>query len=158
MRLSNVLPDIPGRQANTDRLFDTSVNGSIFRHMIISHQRRAIFFHNPKCAGTSVRRALQPFHDDPVRFRGIQAVPFLMNDMDHSHLRLWELQLLYPHIMEAARSYRSAILVRNPYHRFISAVDEHYKVFQPSVPFAAMTPEQQTETVETFLERGLRVS
>ena len=125
--------------------------------MIVSHRLRFIFFHNPKCAGTSVRQILQAEHDDLVLFRDIKPAPFLMNDLDHSHLRLWEMRLLYPAIIEAARSYRSVILVRNPWRRFVSALDEHFKLFHPMVPLAAMSPEQQVRAIEIFIEQGIRV-
>ena len=125
--------------------------------MIVSHQQRFIVFHNPKCAGTSLRHVLQVLHDDPVIFRDIKPAPFLMNDLDHTHLRLWEIQLLYPRIIEAAQSYRSVILVRNPWRRFVSALDEHFKLFHPNVSLAGMAPEQQIRTIEAFVEQGLAI-
>ena len=36
--------------------------------MIVSHKHGFIFFHNPKCAGTSMRQALAPYQQQP---RGI---------------------------------------------------------------------------------------
>ena len=126
--------------------------------MIVCHRRRFIFFHNPKCAGTALREALAPWHDDPFEFRGVQPAPYFLNQLDHAHLRLWEMQVLFPHIVEAARSYRSVVIVRNPYRRFISAVDEHFKMFQPRVPLQAMSPAERVETIETLIERGLTVA
>jgi len=125
--------------------------------MIVSHRRRFIFFHNPKCAGTSLRHVMQAEHDDPVIFRDIKPAPFLLNDLDHTHLRLWEIQLLYPQIIEAAQSYRSVILVRSPWRRFVSALDEHFKLFQPHVPLVSMSREQQIRAIEIFVEQGLLI-
>ena len=81
--------------------------------MIVSHARQFIFFHNPKCAGTSMRVALAGYHDDPFSFWGIFPAPFFRNHIDHTHLRLWEMQVLFPHIIRAAQTYRTVIFVRN---------------------------------------------
>jgi hypothetical protein len=125
--------------------------------MIVSHARQFIFFHNPKCAGTSMRAALAPYHDDPFSFWGIFPAPFFRNHIDHSHLRLWEMQVLFPHIIRAAQTYRSVIFVRNPYRRFLSAIDEHFKKFQPSAQLEKMSRADQIKTIEAFIERVLNV-
>ena len=130
-----------------------------FRHssarMIVSHRQGFIFFHNPKCAGTTVRSALQPWHDDPQIFRGFFEAPFFRGTLDHAHLRLWELQALFPRILEAAATYRSVIIVRDPFRRFVSAVAHHFRYFQPNVTLAGLPPEQQIAAVEAFLDQVL---
>ncbi len=123
--------------------------------MIVSHRQGFIFFHNPKCAGTTVRSALQPWHDDPQIFRGFFEAPFFRGTLDHAHLRLWELQALFPQIFEAAATYRSVIVVRDPFRRFVSAVAHHFRYFQPNVTLAGLPPEQQIAAVEAFLDRIL---
>ena len=125
--------------------------------MIVSHKHAFIFFHNPKCAGTSMREALAPHHDDPFSFWGIFEAPYFRNAIDHTHLRLWELQALFPSILEAARSYRSVILVRNPYRRFLSALDEHFKKFQAHAGLAGLPAAGQVKLVEHFIEETLTI-
>ena len=102
-----------------------------------------------------MREALAPFHDDPFNFWGIHDAPFFRNEIDHTHLRLWETQVLFPHIIEAARSYRSVILVRNPYKRFLSAISEHFKKFQARVGLEALSAADQIKVVEHFINHTL---
>jgi len=47
--------------------------------------------------------------------------------------------------------------VRNPWERFLSAVDEHFKKFQPQVPLRDLTPADQVRVVEQFVEQLLNV-
>jgi hypothetical protein len=126
--------------------------------MIISHARRFILFHNPKCAGTSLRIALESYHDDPFVFWGIDDAPFFRNRLDHTHLRLWELRVLFPRVIADAQSYASVILVRNPYRRFLSAVDEHFKKFRPDDRLAYRSPGDQINLIEGFVEHVLTVA
>jgi Sulfotransferase family len=126
--------------------------------MIVSHAQRFIFFHNPKCAGTTFRNALQPFHDDTVMFWGPQDVPYFRNQLDHTHLRLWELAAAYPALFRAAAGpYQSVIFVRNPYARFLSAVAEHFKKFRREFLFETLSCEEQTAMVTRFLDRELTI-
>lgn len=126
--------------------------------MIVSHARQFIFFHNPKCAGTSFRDALKPYHDDSFSFWGIYHAPYFRNHIDHTHLRLWELQAQFPAIFQCAASYNSVIFVRSPYARFLAAVNEHMKKFQPQIELAAMTPEQRVQVVEAFIQQTLTIA
>jgi hypothetical protein len=126
--------------------------------MIVSHARKFIFFHNPKCAGTSFRDMLKPYHDDPFTFWGIFYAPYFKNHIDHTHLRLWEMQAQFPGIFQAADTYNSVIFVRNPYRRFLSAVSEHFKKFQPQIPLTGMPTDQQITVIEAFLRQVLTVA
>ena len=126
--------------------------------MIVSHARRFIFFHNPKCADMSFREALDPYHDDPFKFWGVYSAPFCRNVLDHSHFRLWELQQLFPKVFGCAEDYASVIFVRNPWDKFVSAVDEHFKKFQPTIPIRDLPPADQTRVVEQFTDRLLNIA
>jgi Sulfotransferase family len=125
--------------------------------MIISHRHRFIFFHNPKTAGTSLRAVLAPYHDDESPLLGIFRRPPFDYSMDYAHLRLWEISVLFPSVIAAAQTYRSVIFVRDPYRRFVSALDQHFKTYCPDLPLLTMPPEQQVAIVEIFIERFLRV-
>ena len=126
--------------------------------MIVSHAQRFIFFHNPKCAGTSFRNALQPYHDDKTTFWGPAYAPYFCNYIDHTHLRLWELAALFPKLFDAAgRDYRSVVFVRNPYARFLSAVAEHFKKFERHFHLEELSILEQQAVVTKFIERTLNV-
>jgi hypothetical protein len=126
--------------------------------VIVSHANRFIFFHNPKCAGCSFREVLQPYHDDGFTFWGIHYAPYFKNRIDHTHLRLWEMQAQFPQIFRCAESYNSVIFVRNPFARFLSAVNEHIKNYQQQIKLAEMTPAQRVEVVEAFIRQGLTIA
>jgi hypothetical protein len=121
--------------------------------MIISHRRRFIFFHDPQAAGMSLRAVLAPYHDDPIPPDGIVQAPPFDYQIDFAHLRLQEISLLFPAIIEAAQSYRSLVVVRDPYRRFISAIYRHFKTSYPQLPLLTMRPEEQVLIVETFVEK-----
>jgi hypothetical protein len=126
--------------------------------MIVSHKHRFIFFHNPKCAGMSFRDVLAGYHDDSVNFWGMFLAPFFLNGLDHSHLRLWEIQAQYPKTFMCARAYNSVIFVRNPYDRFLSAVNENVKKFQPQIDLRSADPAMRLTIVEAYIKQALNIS
>lgn len=126
--------------------------------VIICHKHRFIFFHNPKCAGMSFRDVLKNYHDDQLSFYGIYNAPFFKNALDRGHLRLWELYALFPRVFDCATKYNSIILVRNPHARFLAAVNEYMKKFQPQLNLAVMEPPQRAKVVEEFITKVLHVS
>lgn len=125
--------------------------------MVVSHARRFIFFHNPKCAGTSLRETLDSYHDDPIRFWGIRFAPYFRNRIDHGHLRLWEIHALFPDAFACTQAYNSVIVVRNPYARFLAAVNEHFKKFQPQIDLASMPPAQRASVAAQFVTKVLDI-
>jgi len=126
--------------------------------MIVSHSHKFIFFHNPKCAGTSFRDTLKPWHDDPFTFWGIFHAPYFKNYIDHTHLRLWELHAQFPSLFACARRYNSIIFVRSPYARFLSALSEHMKKFQPEIDLPAMDDAKRRAVMEEFVAKVLNIS
>jgi len=106
----------------------------------------------------SFRATLQPFHDDAFSFWGIYPAPYFRNSIDHSHLRLWEMQALFPRILACAETYNSLIFVRNPYRRFLSALNEHFKKFQPQIDLAGMAPALRVAVCEQFIAKLLHIS
>jgi hypothetical protein len=126
--------------------------------VIVSHVNRFIFFHNPKCAGTSFRDMLKPYHDDEFTFWGVFYSSYFKNNIDHTHLRLWEMQAQFPRIFACTEIYKSVIFVRNPYDRFLSAVNEHMKKFQPQFDLASMTVDRRIEVVEAFVRQVLTIA
>ena len=77
--------------------------------------------------------------------------------MDFAHLTLWEISVLFPPVIELAQGYRSLVFVRDPYRRFVSALDQHFKTFYPNLPLLHIRPQEQTLIIETFIEQKLRL-
>lgn len=125
--------------------------------MIVSHRQRFIFIHIPKCAGTSLRRALQRYHDDPENFWYRRYHPYFGCAIDYAHMRLWELTTLFPHIIELMRDYETLALVRSPYERFISALAQHLTAFHPDFDYYAADRDTLYAYAQRFIEEDLRI-
>ncbi len=120
--------------------------------MIISHARQFVLYHNPKTGGMSLRSNLLRYHDDPRPSFGIVETPWFDYPLDFAHLRLHEIQTLFPALVGSLRNYRSLIVVRNPYRRFISAVDQHVKTLYPDFPWHSAPPSQRVSAIEGFID------
>lgn len=126
--------------------------------MIVSHAHQFIFFHNPKCAGTSFRNTIAAYHDDEFTFWGVFRSSYFKNEIDHSHLRLWELHAQFPRLFACAESYNSVIFVRDPFARFLSAMAEHIKKFQKHVNLTLMSEDEICGTAEKFIRNSINIS
>ncbi len=89
--------------------------------MIISHPLKFFFIHNPKAAGSSVRKALLPYNTSEVELWHQRYVPTLDRIVDMSHL----CALDAPHVVEVPSGFFRFGFLRNPYSRFFSAIREH---------------------------------
>jgi hypothetical protein len=125
--------------------------------MIVSHAKRFIFLHIPKCAGTSFRESLKPYHDDPDSFWYQRHDPYFSREVDYAHLRSWELLALFPHMFDLLTEYNTMALVRSPYQRFISALTQRLTAFHPKLDFNAMDKTTVRECAENFIRDELRI-
>jgi hypothetical protein len=95
--------------------------------MIISHQHRFVFFHNPKVGGTSVRATIEHLHDADEVFWGAdperQGAP-----LDRAHLGIDEFAQHYPDLWTQVQGYRMFCLYRDPLGRFFSSLGEYSKL------------------------------
>lgn len=107
--------------------------------MIICDQREFVFVHVPKCAGTSVKRALRPIDRESSPFRGIGAHP-AMGAVHFEHLTLADLAAHYPETLDQVGRYRSMAIVRDPSARFYSAIFQRLREFK-EVAQSAFTDE-----------------
>jgi len=90
--------------------------------MIVSDTRQFIFIHNPKCAGTTVRRALMPFDTTGDFFWMFHEIEG--RQLDKAHLPLSLLKAYFPEYFERLTSHFVFMFVRDPYARAISAFNE----------------------------------
>jgi len=92
--------------------------------MIVSDRARFVFIHNPKAAGTAVRRTLAPLDDASPAFWKFGFNFRLGRRIDKAHLPLDDLARAFPAAFAKLGAYRSFTFVRNPYQRTRSAFAE----------------------------------
>lgn len=92
--------------------------------MIISHKYQTVFVHIPKCAGTSVRRALSKADPDCERFWGWRWLERHQRYADSAHLPLID---LHPAKFDHVKNYTTVTLSRDPLTRFLSGVNQHFQ-------------------------------
>jgi hypothetical protein len=93
--------------------------------MIISHKHKFVLMHNPKTAGTSIRKAIEHLHDDESKNWHQGWEPNLDRVVDLAHLTFHDLLVSKPTVNW--REYTFLTIVRNPYERFISGLTEHFR-------------------------------
>jgi hypothetical protein len=98
--------------------------------MIVSDRHRFIFVHIPKCAGTSVRGALEPYDDSGGRFDQHVSEDPSFGRLDFTHLPLDLLAAIFPDDYAKFSAYASFCVVRDPFQRFPSAVAQHVKMYR----------------------------
>ncbi len=99
--------------------------------MIVSDTRRFVFIHNPKCAGTTVRRALMPFDTTGDFFWMFHDVDG--RQTDKAHLPMSLLKALFPDHFARLETHFVFMFTRDPYARAISAFNEMRWRFHPDV-------------------------
>lgn len=117
--------------------------------MIISDRMKFVFFHNPKCGGTSFRRHLKEWDD---RFNYY----WLFDDhygvkVDKAHMPLYIFQRYCPVDFEKITKYTSFMFCRNPYTRFVSAFNEIHKDLYKSYSEGAVSLEAYSEKINEFI-------
>lgn len=93
--------------------------------MIISERRGFAFFHNPKCAGTTVRTVLSQFDTTGNFFWGYDE--WQEQKIDKAHLPLFVFRHKYPYYFQLLDSCFIFMFVRNPYQRSVSAFNETHQ-------------------------------
>ena len=98
--------------------------------MIVSHQHRFVFLHNPKAGGTSVRRTLEKFSDSSERFFLNDPDPqSLLHRVDRAHIGLEEFVRYYPEVWSRCEAYAFFALWRAPRARMFSSLQEYSRHF-----------------------------
>ena len=95
--------------------------------MLINHDHRIAFLHIPKCAGTTVRRPLEPLNQWEAAGPPWRREHPELGLLDFAHLPLAVLRDFFPGAFASVVEYRSFALVRDPYSRFASSVSERIR-------------------------------
>lgn len=93
--------------------------------MIISDHKKVIFIHNPKCAGTTVRKSLEQIDSRNNYYWMFDT--FQKVKIDKAHMPLYFFKLYSPLDYKLLDEYFSFGFVRDPYSRYISAFNEIHK-------------------------------
>ncbi|MGA0199144.1 MAG: sulfotransferase family 2 domain-containing protein [Prochlorotrichaceae cyanobacterium] len=108
--------------------------------MLISYDRQFIFFHVTKAAGTSVKKALDPYAQEPEKFK-ITRPPREVDGALNSFYEMWESMLWHAKARDAQKELSQDIydrfykfaFVRNPwdwqvsYYHFILKQEDHIR-------------------------------
>ncbi|MBK0092100.1 sulfotransferase family 2 domain-containing protein [Erwinia sp. S59] len=90
--------------------------------MIFSHEKKFLFIHNPKVAGTSVRKSIEQYDSSTGAFWR----PFYLEKyeriVDRAHIPACEYD--QHGLLEISEKYFTFGFVRDPYQRFLSAWEE----------------------------------
>ncbi|TMV07007.1 sulfotransferase family protein [Ruegeria sediminis] len=127
--------------------------------MILSDRYRFVFVHVPKCAGTSVREAVLPFHDADTRFLKTVEHHSELGDIDYRHLPLKLLRDLDSEAFAKLKTYESYALLRDPFQRFRSAMSQRAKMYLGK-EFAQLDDNEiraEIEQVKTYLQSEPKV-
>lgn len=89
--------------------------------MIVDEQIKTIFLHNPKSGGTFFRKVYTDAHHTDQAYRYLRLYDERVNT-DLGHISLGNLPRFVPDCDE----YRILSFVRNPYNRFVSALETTY--------------------------------
>lgn len=90
--------------------------------MIVNNTNKWVFIHNPKVAGSSVRKTLLPYNESHMELWHQRYIPELQRIVDMSHLSSEEFEVV---TSDRYRSYFKFGFVRDPYARLMSALKEY---------------------------------
>ena len=97
--------------------------------MIIDDQHKFVFVHIPKCAGTTIRQALQQFDSTHGRFAHAHGNLPGVGRIDMGHIPLCRLKDYFPEEYKKVKQYFSVAVVREPYTRFCSSLYQHLAMY-----------------------------
>lgn len=92
--------------------------------VIISDRKQFVFLHNPKSAGTSIRRALLKFDDRDDFYWKHHVSRALGRKLDKAHMAADDFRQEFPADFELLGKYFVFMFVRDPYDRAVSAYNE----------------------------------
>lgn len=93
--------------------------------MIISHTNKFVFIHNPKVAGTSIRRSLFKYDENKHRLAYQEHIPQLERVVELFHVCAGDMNAVWPELADKWDEYFKFGFVRDPYQRLFSSWAEH---------------------------------
>lgn len=96
--------------------------------MIISSKKNFAFIHIPKNAGSNIRNQIKACDDYDGDFNQILSHPVL-GKTHTAHLTLNELKQCYPEAYESMVNLESIAILRDPFERFTSALNQRLREF-----------------------------
>ena len=96
--------------------------------MIISDRHKFVLVHIPKCAGTLIRRVLEPFEDAPIGANRTAAEAEL-GPLDPIHIPLFVMRNYFEDDFAKLQAYWSFTAVRDPYSRFSSSLAQRLRKY-----------------------------
>lgn len=125
--------------------------------MIISDSEKFVFIHNPKCGGMSCHNALLQYDTRNNFFFEWKQVNAEGKILDMAHITPFQMRRFFPEAFRGVRDYLKFVFVRNPYHRFLSAVSQHLKLGTPQMRSAILAnPETFYYVAGSFAVDALR--
>lgn len=98
--------------------------------MLISDQHQFALIHIPKCAGTTLRHALEKYDERREIYyqRGVTEHPVL-GQLDYHHLPLSVVRQYFPQDFRCLETYRTYAVARRPSERFPSSLAQHVLMY-----------------------------
>ena len=118
--------------------------------MIISDKYRFVFIHNPKCGGTSVRKALQDYDTRNNHFWMFAEVYGVK--VDKAHMPLYLLRVYSPQDYDILKTYFTFMFVRHPIERCISGFNETHKGLVRDLVSKKVTYDEYCATLNSFVQ------
>lgn len=92
--------------------------------MIINQAHRFVFIHIPKCGGSSIRYLFEEHNEWPHTGINAKLETPTHGIVDHHHIPLFTLRELFPDSFEQVCEFESFAIIRNPFDRFFSSVQQ----------------------------------
>ena len=122
--------------------------------MIISDNLKFIFIHNPRCAGMSIRTALQSLDTSNNYFSGY--IHAEGKQLALMHLPMEQVMNYYPEVYDAMDHYFTFMVVRDPITRFVSAFNRlHDKEYEGYLNFSKTYRDSLNGFIFTFNPENL---
>jgi len=106
--------------------------------MVVCHEKKCIFIHIPKTAGTSIEQFIRDNGNNNLLFIGVR------NNRSLQHLTANELKMMIPYIY---KQYYKFSIVRNPYDKLLS---EYY--WNPSINIGYKNGKSKKDFLKKVIE------
>lgn len=106
--------------------------------MVVCHEKKCIFIHIPKTAGTSIEQFIRDNGSNNLLFIGVR------NNRSLQHLTAYELKMMIPYIY---KQYYKFSIVRNPYDKLLS---EYY--WNPSINIGYKNGKSKKDFLKNVIE------